>query len=107
MTTGSQYPRLGNPVDRGAWRAAVHEVAKSQINLLHSPLLPIRTAFSCDLSPWPLRECHLPWGCGSARSFPSMEGPPQHLPDGGRLALDAWRTPGTSPLHLLLPGCSS
>ena len=23
-----QYPCLGNPVDRGAWRAAVHGVAK-------------------------------------------------------------------------------
>ena len=26
-----QYSRLENPVDRGAWRAAVHRVAKSQI----------------------------------------------------------------------------
>ena len=23
-----QYPRLGNPMDRGAWRATVHGVAK-------------------------------------------------------------------------------
>ena len=59
MATHSQYPCLGNPVDRGAWRAAVHGVTKSQtttttqINLLRSPLLPIRTVFGCDLSPWP------------------------------------------------------
>ena len=28
-----QYPRLENPMDRGAWRAAVHGVAKSQTQL--------------------------------------------------------------------------
>ena len=26
-----QYSFMGNPIDRGAWRAAVHEVIKSQI----------------------------------------------------------------------------
>ena len=25
-----QYPYLGNPMDRGAWKATVHRVAKSQ-----------------------------------------------------------------------------
>ena len=29
-----QYSCLGNPVDRGAWRATVHGVAKSQTQLL-------------------------------------------------------------------------
>ena len=28
-----QYPCLENPMDRGAWRATVHGVAKSQIQL--------------------------------------------------------------------------
>ena len=28
-----QYSCLGNPMDRGAWQAAVHEVAKSQNQL--------------------------------------------------------------------------
>ena len=28
-----QYPCLENPMDRGAWRAIVHEVAKSQTQL--------------------------------------------------------------------------
>ena len=28
-----QYSRLENPMDRGAWRATVHEVAKSQTPL--------------------------------------------------------------------------
>ena len=28
-----QYSCLGNPVDRGAWRAAVHVVTKSQTRL--------------------------------------------------------------------------
>ena len=29
-----QYSCLGNPMDRGAWRAAVHVVTKSQITQL-------------------------------------------------------------------------
>ena len=28
-----QYPCLANPMDRGAWRAAVHRVTKSQTRL--------------------------------------------------------------------------
>ena len=28
-----QYSCLGNPIDRGAWRATVHRVAKSQTRL--------------------------------------------------------------------------
>ena len=28
-----QYPCLGNPMDKGAWRAAVHGVTKSQTRL--------------------------------------------------------------------------
>ena len=28
-----QYSCLGNPMDRGAWWATVHEVAKSQVQL--------------------------------------------------------------------------
>ena len=28
-----QYSCLGNPTDRGAWQATVHEVAKNQIQL--------------------------------------------------------------------------
>ena len=28
-----QYPCLGNPMDRGAWRAIVHEATKSHIQL--------------------------------------------------------------------------
>ena len=28
-----QYSCLGNPMDRGAWQATVHRVAKSQIQL--------------------------------------------------------------------------
>ena len=28
-----QYPCLGNPVDRGAWRATVHGVTKSQTQM--------------------------------------------------------------------------
>ena len=28
-----QYPCLGNPMDRGAWRATVHRVGESQTRL--------------------------------------------------------------------------
>ena len=30
-----QYSCLGNPMDRGAWRAIVHRVVKSQTRLSH------------------------------------------------------------------------
>ena len=30
-----QYSCLDNPIDRGAWRATVHEVARSRIRLKH------------------------------------------------------------------------
>ena len=33
MTTHSVYPCLENPMDRGAWPATVHRVAKSQTQL--------------------------------------------------------------------------
>ena len=33
-----QYSCLGNSMDRGAWRATVHGVAKSQIQLSNSQL---------------------------------------------------------------------
>ena len=33
MATHSQYSCLENPMDRGAWWAAVHRVARSQIQL--------------------------------------------------------------------------
>ena len=33
MTTPPQYSCLENPMDRGAWRAKVHGVTKSQIQL--------------------------------------------------------------------------
>ena len=32
-----QYPCLGNPTDRGAWRATVHRVAKSRTRLSEKP----------------------------------------------------------------------
>ena len=34
-----QYPCLGNPMDQGAWWAAVHEVTKSQTQLTSHTLL--------------------------------------------------------------------
>ena len=33
MTTHSKYPCLENPMDRSAWRATIHRVAKSQARL--------------------------------------------------------------------------
>ena len=38
MENPLQYSCLGNPMDRGAWQATVHEVAKSQTQLsMHKP----------------------------------------------------------------------
>ena len=33
MATHSSYSCLGNPMDRGAWRATIHGIAKSQTGL--------------------------------------------------------------------------
>ena len=33
-----QYSCLGNPMDRGAWRATVHGVTKSRTQLTHLPV---------------------------------------------------------------------
>ena len=41
-----QYPRLGNPTDRGAWRAKVHGVAKSQAQLSNWTTTILYTAWS-------------------------------------------------------------
>ena len=38
MANPLQYSCLGNPMDRGAWQATVHGVAKSQTQLsMHKP----------------------------------------------------------------------
>ena len=42
MTTQLQYSCLGNPMDRGAWRATVHGVPRVRHNLMTKPpLLPL------------------------------------------------------------------
>ena len=43
-----QYSRLGNPMDRGAWWAAVHGVAKSQIRLSTHALVDVSSPEDCD-----------------------------------------------------------
>ena len=35
-----QYSCLGNPLDRGAWQATVHEIAKSQMQPSNSTTMP-------------------------------------------------------------------
>ena len=47
--TPLQYSCLGNPVDRGAWRAAVHGVAKSQTRLSYFTFTFIVSLFSAIL----------------------------------------------------------
>ena len=48
MATHSSYSCLGNPMDRGAWQAAVHRVTKNQKRLkqlsMHA-LIVIKLAF--------------------------------------------------------------
>ena len=48
-----QYSCLENPTDRGAWRAAVHRVAKSQTQL-RLTLLVTFTSQRATGAPWPL-----------------------------------------------------
>ena len=36
-----QYSCLVNPMDRGAWQAAVHMVAQSQTHLKHAPSIQL------------------------------------------------------------------
>ena len=47
------YSRLENPLDKGAWWATVHEVAKSQIRLkrltTHTPLSETTLSMSTEL----------------------------------------------------------
>ena len=38
-----QYSCLGNPMDRGAWRATVHGVAKSRTQMTHTHIPSVRT----------------------------------------------------------------
>ena len=48
-----QYPCLENPMDRGAWRAIVHWVARVRHNLVTKPPLPedeVRKIIKVDLS---------------------------------------------------------
>ena len=53
MATHSSILALGNPMDRRAWRATAHGVAKSLTRLsLHMPLAP---------SPRMNPACHIRW----------------------------------------------
>ena len=52
--TSLQYSCLENPMDRGAWWAAVHGVAKSRIRLSNFTLLT-GAQILCDLMLFPFR----------------------------------------------------
>ena len=43
-----QYSCLGNPMDRGAWRATVHGVTKSQTQLNNSISLKFKLVCHCE-----------------------------------------------------------
>ena len=72
--TPLQYSCLENPMDGGAWWAAVHEVAKSQTQLsdftfnFHFHALEKEMATHSSVLAWRIpgmgesRGCHL-WGC--------------------------------------------
>ena len=70
--TPLQYSCLENPMDRGAWQAAVHGVAKSQTQLsdftfiFHFHALEKEMATHCSILAW-----RLP-GMGEPGGLPSM-----------------------------------
>ena len=72
MGTPLQYSCLENPMDGGAWRAAVHGVAKSQIRLsdftftFHFHALEKETATHSSVLAW-----RIP-GTGEPGGLPSM-----------------------------------
>ena len=70
--TPLQYSCLENPMDRGAWRAAVHEVARSRTQLsniiftFHFPALETAVATHSSVLTW-----RIPW-MGEPGGLPSM-----------------------------------
>ena len=70
--TPLQYSRLENPMDRGAWSAAVHGVAKSRIRLsyftlnFHFHALEKEMATHSSILAW-----RIPW-TGEPGGLPSM-----------------------------------
>ena len=56
-----QYSCLGNPLDRGAWRATVHGVTKVRHDLMTKPPLPPQGPAMMQLISTPLNEPQLPW----------------------------------------------
>ena len=53
-----QYSYLENPMDRGAWRATVHRVAKSRTRL------HLKAQYSTAQLPFQLNAAPLVWGGG-------------------------------------------
>ena len=72
-----QYSCLGNPMERGAWRAIVHEVTKSWIQLsTHTSPCLARTASHPPVRPEPLarKAWSGMWGRpGRLRAWPSWD----------------------------------
>ena len=67
--TPLQYPCLENPMDRGAWQAAVHGVAKSRTRLsdftftFHFHALEKEMATHSNVLAWRIPETVEPMGC--------------------------------------------
>ena len=65
MANPLQYSCLENPMDRGAWRAAVHGVAKSQTLLKLTPICVYIWAHLWAAAPYPPRPVsvgkHVTW----------------------------------------------
>ena len=54
-----QYSCLGNPMDRGAWRAAVHGVIKSQTQLSNTSVSPNLSPQCRNQDPWLTLDTHI------------------------------------------------
>ena len=70
-----QYSRLENPMDRGAWWAAVHGVARSQTQLsdftftFHFHALEKKMATHCSVLAWRIPGTGEPGGLPSLGSY--------------------------------------
>ena len=54
-----QYSCLGNPMDRGGWRATVHGIAKSQTQLSIGPTILQTHLFHLSIHPYLFMSHHL------------------------------------------------
>ena len=67
-----QYSCLENPMDRGAWRALIHRVAKSQTRLKRLSTMPRPAPTEGTGEPWAPAHCFTADKLGTSGSYKSI-----------------------------------